>query len=143
MTTTRCSALAGKGVVFGVEYDTEEWTWQLPEEKKVRIVMAIRTALGSEEMPSKQVQSLAGKLINIRPLIPAGKFNIDQIMHLLADSSKSEKVAVSAECKRQLHYWEVAILACNGRLSIPDVKAGLPAWAVDIFTDTAGGTLES
>ena len=66
-----------KGVVFGVEYDTVEWTWALPDKKKWGIVAAIRKATESESMTAKEVQSLAGKLINIRPLIPAGKFNID------------------------------------------------------------------
>ena len=72
-------------------------------------------------MADKQAQSLVGKLINIRPLIPAGRFNVDKIMALLADSSKNKVVHVSDECKRQLKFWELALLACNGRLSIPAV----------------------
>ena len=131
-----------KGVVFGVEYDTEEWTWQLPEEKKLRLVAAIREACGCAELSDKQAQSLVGKLINIRPLIPAGKFNVDKIMALLADSSKSKVVQVSDGCKRQLKFWELALLACNGRLSIPAVERELPVWATEIFTDAAGGSLE-
>ena len=110
-----------RGVVFGIEYDTEEWTWQLPEEKKMRIVAAIREVRGSEIVTDKQVQSLAGKLINIRPLILAGKYNADRIMESLAASSKSKSVVVDEACKRQLKFWEMALLACNGRLSIPGV----------------------
>ena len=131
-----------RGVVFGVEYNTEEWTWQLPEEKKLRLVASIREACGCEELSDKQAQSLVGKLINIRPLIPAGKFNVDKIMALLADSSKSKVVQVSDECKRQLKFWELALLACNGRLSIPAVERELPGWATEIFTDAAGGSLD-
>ena len=123
-----------RGVVFGVEYDRAEWTWQLPEEKKVRIVAAIREVSGRETVTDKQAQSLAGKLINIKLLIPAGKFNVDRVMVLLADSSRSKTVRVSDDCKRQLRFWELAMLACNCRLSIPNLEVRLLAWAVDIYS---------
>ena len=132
-----------KGVVFGVEYDTEEWTWQLPEEKMLRIIGAIKEVMKKPTITDKQAQSLAGKLINIRPLIPAGKYNVDRIMAMLAASSKNKEVEVSDDCRRQLRFWELALLACNGRLSIPDPDIRLPPWAVDIYTDAAGGTLDS
>ena len=132
-----------RGVVFGVEYDTKEWTWQLPEEKKIRIVANIREVRGSETVTDKQAQSLAGKLIKIRPLILAGKFNVDKIMALLAASSKSKVVEVTDDCRRQLEFWELALLACNGKLSIPDIDAKLPPWAVDIYTDAGGSTLDN
>ena len=125
-----------------MEYDTAEWTWQLPEEKKVRIVAAIREVAECETVSDKQAQSLAGKLINIRPLIPAGKFNVDKIMALLAASSKSKTVKVTEDCKSQLKFWELATLACNGRLGIPNPDRGLPAWAVNIYANAGGGTLE-
>ena len=132
-----------KGVVFGIEYDTDSWTWALPAKKKRRIVEAIRAAVNGGGLKAKEVQSLAGKLINVRPLIPAGKFNIDHIMAALAESSKKDKVWLSEECKRQLRFWEVALLACEGRLSIPESDKSLPPWAADIYTDAAGGTLDS
>ena len=91
-----------KGVVFGVEYDTEEWTWQLPEETMLRIIGAIKEVMKKPTITDKQAQSLAGKLINIRPLIPAGKYNMDKIMAMLAASSKNKEVEVSDDCRRQL-----------------------------------------
>ena len=94
-------------------------------------------------LEAKQVQSLAGKLINVRPLIPAGKFNIDKIMQMLADSSGGVAVRVTEEGRRQLLYWEVALQACNGRLSIPDPGLATLPRALELFTDAAGGTLEN
>ena len=132
-----------KGVVFGVEYDTVSWTWSLPEKKKWRIVATIREAVASTSLGAKEVQSLAGKLINIRPLIPAGCFNIDHVMGALAESSSADRVTLSPECKRQLGFWEVAVLACNGWLAIPDPVGELPPWAKNVYTDAAGGTLDS
>ena len=132
-----------KGVVFGVEYDTVAWTWALPEKKKWGIVAAIRKATESQSMTAKEVQSLAGKLINIRPLIPAGKFNIDYIMGALAESSSADSITLSGDCKRQLAFWEAAVIACNGGLSIPETEDSLPPWALNAYTDAAGGTLDS
>ena len=82
-------------------------------------------------------------MINVRPLIPAGKFNIDKIMQMLADSSSGKAVRVTEEGWRQLLYWEVALQACNGRLSIPNPGLETPPWALELFTDAAGGTLEN
>ena len=64
-------------------------------------------------------------------------------MKLLADSCSSERVEVPDDCKRQLRYWEVALRACNGRLSIPDPGLVTPPWSLELFTDAAGGTLET
>ena len=68
---------------------------------------------------------------------------MDRIMALLADSSGNKMAKVDSDCRRQLKFWELAALACNGRLSIPNLEASLPLWAVDIFTDAAGGKLDS
>ena len=64
-------------------------------------------------------------------------------MALLAASSKNKVVEVEDYCRRQLEFWELVLLACNGRLSIPDPDIALPPWAVDVYTDAAGGTLDS
>ena len=57
-----------------------------------------------ERFATKEIQSLAGKLINIRPLIPAGKFNIDKVMAKLAESSTKDTVAVCDGLRRQLQF---------------------------------------
>ena len=59
---------------------------------------------------------------------------------LPAASSNNKEVDVDDSCKRQLGFWELALLACNGRLSIPDPDSRLPPWTVDIHTDGAGST---
>ena len=126
-----------RGVVFGVEYDTVAWTWALPEKKKWGIVVAIRKATESETLTAKEGQSLASKLINIRPLILAGKFNIDYIMGALAESSSADSVVLSGECKWQLAFWKAEVIACNGDLSIPESEDSLPPWALNVYNDAA------
>ena len=42
--------------------------------------------------------------------------------------------------KRQVWFWSTILRTCNGRVSIPDPDARLPAWALDVYTDAAGGS---
>jgi len=135
-------APAKRGTIFGVEYDTEEWTWSIPANKLARILENIKSALTSEMMKEKEVKSLAGKLINIKPLVPTGKFNMNHIMRMLAESNKFDKVEVKPECKKQLHFWWLTLLACANRTAIPEYETRLPVWALEAHCDAAGGTLE-
>jgi hypothetical protein len=131
------------GTVFGVHYDTADWTWSIPGKKLAGIMAAIAEALAKDQLTSKQVRSLMGKLINIRPLIPAGKFNADHLMAALAESQIRKKITLSDQCKRQLRFWALMLESCNNKLTIPNPSPSLPPWAIDVFTDAAGGTLES
>jgi hypothetical protein len=131
-----------QGTVFGVFYNTEDWTWSIPDAKLQGIVAAIQAAIDSEVLADKQVRSLMGKLINVKPLIPGGKFHVDHLMAALADSQKQKRVSLSLLCKEQLKFWSLMLRSCNKRLAIPSL-GGLPPWAIDVFTDAAGGTLEA
>jgi hypothetical protein len=128
--------------VFGVFYNTEDWTWSIPDAKLQNIVAAIQEAVESKVLSDKQVRSLMGKLINVKPLVPGGRFHVDHLMAALADSQKQKKVSLLLLCKEQLKFWSLMLRSCNKRLSIPSL-GGLPPWAIDVFTDAAGGTLEA
>jgi hypothetical protein len=134
-----------KGTILGVEYDTQEWTWTIPADKLVRLRLTLKEVLAKDSLSAKQALSLIGKLIHIRPLLPAVKFNMFHIMRLSATANQHEKensqVSVSAACKRQLHFWLVLLSACPGWLSIPRELTPMP-WALEAFTDAAGGSLD-
>jgi hypothetical protein len=132
-----------RGTVFGVWYDTEEWTWQIPDDRLVRLIDCIDEAIKKGKLRDKEMQSLAGKLVNIKPLVPAAKFNMDEIMKALAASHSHAEVSISAACGRQLLLWKTLITACAGKLSIPDNISKLPVWSFKAYTDAAGGSLES
>ena len=132
-----------RGIVFGILYDTVEWTWSIPEERRIRLVTAIEAAMSCDELGEREVQSLVGKIVNVKPLVPAGRFNIDHIMAMLRQVSGEGKVGISEACRRQLSFWSLMLRSCVGRLSIPDPREQMPAWALDIFTDAAGGSSEA
>ena len=132
-----------KGIVFGVMYDTVNWTWEIPEKKKVKYINSIAKAINSTSCSPKEIKSLAGKLLHIKPLIPAGRFNIDKIMRALADSDKMDEIEITTELRQQLQFWLTCIKACSSRLSIPKISQKLPPWRIEAYTDAAGGTSHS
>jgi hypothetical protein len=135
-----CSA----GTVLGVYYDTAAWTWEIPGEKLARLIDQIRSVLAVEEVRQDVLWSLCGRILHYMPLIPGGRFNINYVLaanNVSAD--RGHPVHVTAALKRQLHFWLVCLKATAGRCSIPRPPGRLPAWAVEYFTDAAGGTLEA
>jgi hypothetical protein len=64
-----------EGTVFGIYYNTAEWTWRIPEEKLSRLIADMADALTTDTVCEKTVKKIAGKILHIKPLIPAGKFH--------------------------------------------------------------------
>jgi len=136
-----------KGIVFGVEYNTEAWSWRIPEAKLAAITNSIIEACEKGEVSVKQAQSLIGKLVHVKPLIPSGKYNFYFIMQLSVEVNKDmdpqRKVTVTEDCKNQLMFWLKLLKLCQADISIPRVPEQSQAWALHAFTDAAGGTLDS
>jgi hypothetical protein len=92
-----------RGVVFGVEYDTDAWTWAIPQEKRARLLITIKAVLGADSILAREAKSLVGKLIHIKALLPAAKFNIVHIMRLSAGENvdlDATRVEIDNACKR-------------------------------------------
>ena len=129
------------GTVLGIYYDTEDWTWSLPKEKMARMLHAINELLDSEKARQEKIWSVVGKIMNIMPLVPTGRFNIDHLIRANSESKdKAFMVDMTAAVKRQLTFWLQIVPTCAGRASIPRTGEGLPPWAKEVFTDAAGGT---
>jgi hypothetical protein len=132
------------GVVLGVHYDTVKWTWKIPEDKLNRTLLQIRAALQANWQPQAEIWSLVGRLIHYAPLVPGGRFNIG---HLVKASSISQDrnfpVPVTGDMKRQLTFWWIILRATDGLASIPTPPHQLPPWAVEFYTDAAGGSMMS
>ena len=129
------------GVVFGVHYDTVSWTWGIPEVKLLRLRHALQSAIASDSVPQQQVWSIAGKILNVRPLVPNGRFHIFFILEAQRFSTDpAALVPVTADLRRQLRFWLHLLPVCSGVASIPRPLDVLPPWAVQVFTDAAGGS---
>jgi hypothetical protein len=129
-----------RGTVFGIYYDTANWTWRIPEEKLARLISDINEALAANTTDERTVKPIVGKIIHIKPLVQAGKFHIDTIMKWLANSQKADQVSADGETRRQLTFWITLLRTCSGNTAIPYPFDTLPAWAIIAYTDAAGGS---
>ena len=79
-------------------------------------------------------------LVDVRPLVPGGRFHLDHILKAAGASSvKSDTVIVTTDIRHQLNFWSIMLRSCSGNVAIPDPDAKLPTWAWDVYTDASGG----
>ena len=131
-----------KGVILGVEYDTISWTWSIPQVRLDRILLSLFDMLESDSVDGKEMESLVGKIIHVRPLVPDGRFHIDALLKAQAKARRNPGRIEITECLRnQLTYWRVLLPVCSGRIRIPDPDEGMPAWTLEAYSDAAGGSM--
>jgi len=131
------------GTVLGVHYDTANWTWSIPQEKLIRVVAQIDAAAAREHVEQKEMASLCGRILHYAPLVPAGRFNLDHIIRGCHESEdKKHQVNMSPQIRRQLFFWRTILVTCNQEMRIPDPDNSVPVWAIDVFTDAAGGSAD-
>ena len=143
------------GIVLGVFYDTVNWTWAVPTERLNIIINLIWDVLGFKNVPAKVLETLVGKIIHVKPLVPGAKFHISELQRAIGDIRREEKQQeLSGEVEpifvektdlmvAQLHYWRVVLPACSGRIGIPDPRDSVPVTVIDFYTDAAGGSLSA
>ena len=134
-----------QGTVLGVYYDTISWTWAIPQDKLIKILHDIQFILDAESVVHQEkIWSVVGKLLHVKPLVSQGRFNM---YHLILANSFSDDakalVPVSRELKRQLWFWQSMLPVCSGLSTIPRLDIPLPPWAIDVYTDAAGGSNKS
>jgi hypothetical protein len=84
------------------------------------------------------------KRIHVKPLVPAGRFNMDKIMKTYAAAAKTEgEVQISSACRRQLRFWLLFLRVCSGQVDIPRPVGVATAVALDAFTDVTVGSSET
>ena len=133
-----------QGCVYGGNYDTEQESWWLSEDKVARIQLQVRELLEVQEMEQQKFWSLTGKILHIKDLIVGGKFHLYHI--LKANSVHKERkdshkmVTVSEELKREMWWWYTMVTLSSKRSKYPDPDECLPAWSLIGYTDAAGGT---
>lgn len=131
-----------KGVILGVEYDTMTWTWSIPQKRLDRILASLFDVLEGDAVDLKDLESLVGKIIHVRPLVPDGRFHIDALLQAQALARKKDgAIVIDDRLRSQLVYWRVLLPVCSGRIPIPDPDLGMPAWTLEAYTDAAGGSL--
>jgi hypothetical protein len=127
--------------VLGVYYDTVAWKWRIPSEKLDRTLHLIYDILGAVHVKGHLLESLVGKIIHIKALIPECKFHISELMKAVREVRAGVKlIVISPKMREQLDYWRIILPLCNGNMAIPDKTDLFPQWAIEFHTDAAGGS---
>ena len=134
-----------RGTVLGVFYDTIAWTWAVPQDKLIRIILDIEALVDADWLVKQEkLWSVVGKIMHVRLLVPGGKFNLYHLIKANGQSTNGKAwVPISAEAKRQLWFWQAMLRVCSGVTTIPRLEDSLPAWALDVYTDAAGGSTQT
>jgi len=129
------------GVILGIQYDTDNWTWSIPTEKLARVLAQLRLCLESDSIVQHEMWSLVGRLIHYAPLIPCGKFNIGHLITASAASKdRNDTVIMNSDIKRQLYFWWLMLKVTDKVTAIPPPATIFPAWTLEYYTDASGGS---
>ena len=134
-----------EGIVLGIDYDSNNMTWHLREDKMARILILIREALEDREVTIRLAKSLVGKLINIRALVKGSKFHLSQLIQAsVKDKDLDKTVKLGEWCCSDLYYFFLVLPVFSHRTQLedPDRKADLHT-ALHCYSDAAGGSRES
>ena len=129
------------GVVLGVHYDTAAWTWALPDEKLSRLLHSLRAMVDAPTVVLDQLWSVVGKILHVHALIPDGRFHLFHLLKANASSSEPKfSLTPSAQLRGQLWFWYSILRTCSSVASIPCPHVTVPPWALNVYTDAAGGS---
>lgn len=129
------------GIILGIHYDTVKWTWALPQEKLLRLLHLIKKLYCASSAEQHLIWTLVGKIQHIKALMPAGRFHVDHLIRANSISvDRLHLICITPEIRRQLWFWLTMLRLCSGCGPIPDPDAGLPPWAINVYTDAAGGS---
>lgn len=129
------------GVVLGISYDTESWTWGLPKEKLLRLLHQIDMIQNRNKVRQDEIWSLTGRILNVKPLVPLGRFHISNLMTANRTSTNPrDLVEIVPGLKSELQFWKHLLPLCSGLAPIPNPIGNLPDDAINVYTDAAGGS---
>jgi hypothetical protein len=93
------------GKILGLMYNTELWTWNMTEAKRVRLQILLAKGIRHWTLLNGEAQVLAGKINHYSNII-WGKFERCLIIHIVKEAKgKKEEVVVGKQASVQLTWW--------------------------------------
>ena len=126
---------------LGVFFDTEKWIWGFKESKLLIILHALDEVVKSSSLPLKSLESVLGKLVDVRFLVPGGRYNLLFFLRAVHKDKRLDgnRIAISSYLKDQAQWWMDALRASNMRSKITSPDFQCPGSAVEAWSDSAGG----
>ena len=87
---------------LGVEFDTKSWTWKYKEDKLARVLYTLEEIQREDSVDFGTIQSITGKLIDVRFLVSGGKYNMLFFLQAVQKGlNKSDRLKISQHLKDQ------------------------------------------
>ena len=130
-----------RGEVLGLNYNTQYWKCWIPREKSTRLIRELYGILEDGGTSNGEWMKVSGKINHYHPLLLNGRFNRTLIQHAVKQEQKQEaRIELKPETRIQVIWWilNLRVLGSKGG-EIMDPKDHLPARALDLHGDAAGG----
>ena len=129
-----------RGEILGIIYDGHNWTWEMPRDKGLRLLVSIGNVLRKGVVTNGDAQALAGRLNHYSNMVN-GKFNRCLISHMCDEKKEdSSIIKPTTETKVCLVWWLLNLRALQTYgLRIPHPGGFLVNTALVLHTDAAGG----
>jgi len=132
-----------KGTVLGINFNSENLTWQLPREKFIDTVAILKKFLEADNSSLLLLQKLHGKLNDFSQLaifLKGFKFQQNQFLQAFSQE-KASTLPIPMELKQELTVWAKCLLATHDGLPIPKFVQYPPLFPVTFISDAAGAAI--
>ena len=132
-------------MVLGIEYDTEQWLWRLPEKKAYKIIESGQQMLSTGKASIKDLSDLVGRITFYSPVMGEDSWWERAMLLSAASQSQNQKyvVKLTGQCISQINWWLRNILYAQEYSPIPDVTYWEPSSGIlHLHTDASGGGME-
>jgi len=134
-----------EGKVLGIIFNTEQLSWSLPLDKKIKTLTAIKFCLDSEKLELLDMQKLLGRLNDVALMCPfLNVFKrplLDDLCKVQDGSVKN--IILSSQSRKDLMIWAGMLLDVNSWLPIPSEPCGPPISCKMFVSDAAGLAADS
>lgn len=126
------------GVILGIHFDTNNMSWLLPEDKRVKYSNYISDILTGDKVTQNQLQKLLGMINFIVQMCPLLKFFRTPLIADLKNSYEFEPLYLDADTIDCLHQWLFVLEELKHGFPISNMNKCPPAKSIVFVTDAAG-----
>ena len=130
-----------KGVILGVEFNLDTFTWNMSRKKADRLLAILWTLFEQKHASLKIMESIVGKINHYRLICPFGRWERSWLLGLIAQENRNPltKLNISGLALDQLSWWIRSIQLAKEGSRIPDPRGIFPKVCLLMFPDASGG----
>jgi hypothetical protein len=129
------------GKVLGINFDTSNLTWSLPDSKKQKTLAAIKNACESDSLSLKEIQRLTGRpnhVSQMAPFLNGFRHNLNEELRKAAEKSPLKIELSEFSKKRPVCLWSNFLSDVDPWLPIPHPREDPPLCTKTFVSDSAG-----